>query len=111
MRSTREAWIETPQSELSAIHKYVVVTGFLEVLGQGHPGPLDNITQLDTRRKVLAVLVLATFVLTFTPVPLTLVFPDAVDGDTVKSGVMILMGVLTGLRWLGRRLATAGRRG
>jgi hypothetical protein len=85
--------------------------GLVFLFGQGHPGPLDTITQLDTRRKVVAVLVLATFVLTFTPVPLTIVFPDSVDGDTVQHGVVILAGVLTGLGWLGRRLAAGRRRG
>jgi hypothetical protein len=60
---------------------------------------------------VVGVLVLATFVLTFTPVPLTLVFPDGVEGDTVQHGLVIVAGVLTGLGWLGRRLAAGRRRG
>jgi Zn-dependent protease len=90
---------------------WFIWAGLVFLFGQGHPGPLDNITQLDTRRKLVAVLVLATFVLTFTPLPLDVPPPNTVGGDTVKSGVVVLAGVLTGLRWLGCRLATGRRRG
>jgi membrane-associated protease RseP (regulator of RpoE activity) len=41
-------------------------------LGRAHAEPLDQITELDPRRKKLAVLVLVIFVLVSTPVPLTL---------------------------------------
>jgi membrane-associated protease RseP (regulator of RpoE activity) len=43
-------------------------------LGRTHAEPLDQITPLDTRRKILAASALVLFFLTFTPVPLTLVF-------------------------------------
>jgi membrane-associated protease RseP (regulator of RpoE activity) len=39
------------------------------IFGRSHAEPLDQITQLDTRRKILAVLVLVIFVLVLTPVP------------------------------------------
>ena len=55
--------------------------GLVFLFGQGHPGPLDSVTQLDLRRKVVAVAVLAIFVLTFTPIPLTLVFPGDAGGE------------------------------
>ncbi len=42
------------------------------VLGRFYAEPLDQITPLDGRRKVLAIIGLIVFVLTFTPVPLTL---------------------------------------
>ncbi|HEX2697086.1 MAG TPA: hypothetical protein VHM28_05210, partial [Anaerolineales bacterium] len=38
-------------------------------LGRVHAQPLDQITQLDTKRRWVAALVLLIFVLTFTPVP------------------------------------------
>ena len=39
-------------------------------LGQRHAEPLDQITPLDSRRKVIAIVVLVLFVLLFTPIPL-----------------------------------------
>ncbi|MCJ7676414.1 MAG: site-2 protease family protein [Anaerolineales bacterium] len=44
--------------------------GLLFVLGRVHAEPLDEITPLDPRRKVIAVLGLLLFVLVFMPVPL-----------------------------------------
>lgn len=41
-------------------------------LGRSYAEPLDQITQLDSRRKAFAILALVLFVLTFTPVPLSL---------------------------------------
>ena len=39
------------------------------VLGRSHAEPLDQITQLDSRRKAVALLMLVIFLLVFTPVP------------------------------------------
>jgi membrane-associated protease RseP (regulator of RpoE activity) len=39
------------------------------ILGRSHAEPLDQITQLDTRRKTLAVIILVVFLLVLTPVP------------------------------------------
>jgi hypothetical protein len=58
---------------------------------------------LDTKRKILAVAMLAVFVLTFTPLPLTYVFPAVPEGTATQSTV-ILAGVLTGLGWLRRHV-------
>lgn len=44
----------------------------LFLLGRVYAEPLDQITQLDGRRKALAVLAMVVFILTFTPVPLIL---------------------------------------
>jgi membrane-associated protease RseP (regulator of RpoE activity) len=41
------------------------------LLGRSHAEPLDQITQLDPRRKALAVFGLVVFVLVFTPIPLS----------------------------------------
>jgi membrane-associated protease RseP (regulator of RpoE activity) len=42
-------------------------------MGRVHAEPLDQITELDPKRKALAVLVLIIFVLIFTPVPLMII--------------------------------------
>ncbi|NJN44251.1 MAG: hypothetical protein HC806_05705 [Anaerolineae bacterium] len=39
-------------------------------LGRAHAEPLDQITKLDPRRKLIAILGLLLFILTFTPIPL-----------------------------------------
>jgi membrane-associated protease RseP (regulator of RpoE activity) len=78
--------------------------GLVFLFGQGHPGPLDSITQLDARRRIIAVAVLVLFVLTFTPIPLTFVFPSQTGGLEAMRGIAILAGVLTGLTWLGRHV-------
>jgi hypothetical protein len=44
-------------------------------------------------------------VLTFTPVPLTLVFPPEIGGQEAMRTITILAGVWTALAWLGRRVA------
>lgn len=44
-------------------------------LGRSYAEPLDQITPLDPRRKALAILALVIFVLTFTPVPLSVLTP------------------------------------
>jgi membrane-associated protease RseP (regulator of RpoE activity) len=41
------------------------------LLGRAHAEPLDLITELDPRRKALAVVMLVVFILVFTPVPFT----------------------------------------
>ena len=43
------------------------------LFGQSHAEPLDQITPLDNRRKLLAVVGLIVFLLVFTPVPLVVV--------------------------------------
>ena len=68
----------------------------VRVFGQRHPGPLDTITQLDGKRKLVAVAVLAAFVLTFTPIPLTYYFPEAAEG-TAQQGMLVLAAVLSPL--------------
>ena len=43
-------------------------------LGRSHAEPMDQVTQLENWRKILAVLALVLFFLTFTPVPLSLLY-------------------------------------
>jgi membrane-associated protease RseP (regulator of RpoE activity) len=42
------------------------------LLGRAHAEPLDEITELDPPRKILAVVMLVVFLLVLTPVPFTL---------------------------------------
>ncbi len=46
--------------------------------GQQHAAPLDDITPLTARQRVLAVVTLIVFVLTFIPVPMRLIVPPGV---------------------------------
>jgi hypothetical protein len=39
------------------------------LMGRSHAEPLDQITQLDSRRKALAVLMLVIFLVTLAPIP------------------------------------------
>jgi len=43
------------------------------LLGRTHAEPLDQITTLDTPRRLLALLALVVFILVFTPVPLNII--------------------------------------
>jgi membrane-associated protease RseP (regulator of RpoE activity) len=47
--------------------------GLIYFLGRTHAEPLDQITELDPRRKALAVLALVLFLLVITPIPLLIV--------------------------------------
>jgi membrane-associated protease RseP (regulator of RpoE activity) len=47
--------------------------GLIYFLGRTHAEPLDQITDLDPRRKALAILALVLFVLVITPIPLRLI--------------------------------------
>ena len=46
--------------------------------GQQHAAPLDDVTPLTARQRVLAVIALILFVLTFIPIPMRLILPPGV---------------------------------
>jgi membrane-associated protease RseP (regulator of RpoE activity) len=75
------------------------------MFGQGHPAPLDTLTRLDTRRKIVAVVVLAIFVLTFTPVPMQLISGEPLVSELdPATGCLALPGLVVGVAfWLARR--------
>jgi len=47
--------------------------GLVFLFGRRYAEPLDQITPLDTRRKVLGIIALIIFIITFIPVPLTII--------------------------------------
>jgi len=75
--------------------------GLIFLFGQGHPDPLDDITRLNVRGKVVAVVMLLVFVLTFTPLPMR-VFVNEPSGQPV--GCLGVVGIVAGALWLARRV-------
>jgi membrane-associated protease RseP (regulator of RpoE activity) len=73
------------------------------LLGQRHPGPLDGVTNLDGRRKLVAVAALVLLVLTFTPVPLSFVIPST-GQQVMVTGAMVAAGVAACFSWARRVL-------
>jgi membrane-associated protease RseP (regulator of RpoE activity) len=74
--------------------------GLLFLFGQGHPDPLDDITRLSIKGKVVAVIMLLIFVLTFTPLPMR-IFVNDVSGQPV--GCLAVVGIVAGAIWLAWR--------
>lgn len=76
--------------------------------GQSHPDPLDDVTRLDRPRKIIAVVVLFIFVLTFTPLPIQ-VFTGALPAEEAGQAAdcLGLVGLVVGLGlYLARRVKT-----
>ena len=43
------------------------------LFGQSYAEPLDQITELDSKRKALGIIALIVFILTFSPIPLAII--------------------------------------
>jgi membrane-associated protease RseP (regulator of RpoE activity) len=81
------------------------------LFGQSHPDPLDDVTRLDTPRKLVAVAVLLIFLLTFTPLPLQ-IFMGELPASEVEQAAncLALPGLLVGAAlWLARRARARAR--
>ena len=52
---------------------WIFFAALVFLMGRNYATPLDEITELDTGRKIAAILALVIFLLTFTPVPLILI--------------------------------------
>ncbi|HLU08277.1 MAG TPA: site-2 protease family protein [Oceanobacillus sp.] len=71
----------------------------LFLFGRVYAAPLDMITPLDPRRRVIAVVALATFVLTFVPVPFSVVTADMLPGGRE----IVMLTVVLATLWTQRR--------
>lgn len=85
---------------------WLLWAGLIFLFGQSHPDPLDDVTRLDTLRKVIAVAVLLIFLLTFTVLPMQIVSggtPALEPGQS--AGSLGMVGLLGAAVWLARRRA------
>jgi membrane-associated protease RseP (regulator of RpoE activity) len=76
--------------------------------GQSHPDPLDDVTRLDTSRKIVAIAVLLIFILTFSLLPMRVLtgeMPDLEQGQS--AGHLALLGITVGaIVGLARRVSS-----
>jgi Zn-dependent protease len=79
--------------------------GLIFLFGQSHPDPLDNVTRLDAPRKLVAMLTLLIFLLTFTPLPIRLIVGELPAEELGQSAsCFALPALLVGIAiWLARR--------
>ena len=88
---------------------WLLWAGLIFFFGQSHPDPLDDVTRLDTSRKLLAVVVLLIFILTFTPTPMQVFTGDlsAVETGQATSCLAVVGLVACGAiglrRWVRAR--------
>jgi membrane-associated protease RseP (regulator of RpoE activity) len=73
----------------------------LFLFGRVYAAPLDMITKLDIRRRVIAVLSLIAFVVTVVPIPFTVVSEGT--GGLRSEGVMLTLGIVMFMNFLRRR--------
>jgi membrane-associated protease RseP (regulator of RpoE activity) len=75
--------------------------------GQGHPDPLDDVTRLSTGGKLVGILMLLVFVLTFSPMPFrTVLGPDPSGGGGSPTDCLAGAGIVLGaglLAWRRKR--------
>jgi len=70
-------------------------------LRAGPSRPVDDITRLNTGGKIVAVVMLLIFVLTFTPLPMR-IFVNEVSDQPV--GCLAVVGIVAGALWLAWRV-------
>ena len=75
--------------------------------GHSHPDPLDDVTRLDLPRKIIAIVVLVIFVLTFTPLPMRLVPGEDLVVDPGNAAQLLMVPGLV----IGAVLGLVRRRG
>jgi membrane-associated protease RseP (regulator of RpoE activity) len=82
----------------------------LFLFGRSHPDPLDDVTRLDTPRKLLALVMLILFVLLFTPVPMQIIAGEPVLSELDQAaGCLGVPALIVGASaWLA--LTTRARR-
>lgn len=75
----------------------------LFLFGRVYAAPLDMITPLDPRRRTIAIIALATFVLTFVPVPFSAVSLEPLPGGRDSAMLLMPLAVLLATLWTRRR--------
>jgi membrane-associated protease RseP (regulator of RpoE activity) len=88
---------------------WLLWAGLIFFFGRSHPDPLDDVTRLDTPRKLIAVAVLLVFILTFTPLPMRLIageLPSADLGGT--TWLLVLPALMAGAAMRLARRTRAG---
>jgi membrane-associated protease RseP (regulator of RpoE activity) len=91
---------------------WLLWAGLIFFFGRSHPDPLDDVTRLDARRKVIALAVLLIFLLTFTPLPLRILAGDLLPLEPGGSASLAVLGLFLGLgAWPARRLVAVRRKG
>jgi len=85
---------------------WLLMAGLVFLFGRGHPDPLDDVTRLDTPRKIVAALMLLIFLLTFTPLPIRVVSGAVAEAQPAQSICgLALPGMVVGIAtWLARRV-------
>ena len=93
---------------LTLATELIVFAILIMLLGNYHAVPLDDITSLGTRRRMIAFLTLVVFILVFVPMPLS---PTDVNGANGASPLptplpddnLIMLPVILGTLWLSSR--------
>lgn len=72
------------------------------LFGRRHPDPLDDVTRLDTPRKIIAVVTLIIFVLLFTPIPIQIITGEPMMTEFNQAANCLGMPamILAGSAWL-----------
>jgi hypothetical protein len=83
----------------------IVFVLLIFLMGNTHAVPLDDVTALDARRRLLAIAALVLFVVVFVPMPLTPA--EGLSGGSTPlptaPGDRVWLPVMLGALWLGRR--------
>ncbi|MFC2031280.1 hypothetical protein ACFLWA_11195, partial [Chloroflexota bacterium] len=73
---------------------WLLWAGLVFLFGRSHPDPLDDVTRLDTSRKLIAIAVLIVFLLTFTPLPMRLVAGELPAADLGQVPCLLVLPAL-----------------
>ena len=87
---------------------WLIWAALIFFLGRSHPEPLDDVTRLALPQKIVAVLVLVIFVLTFTPLPMLEIKGDELPLDLGGSAALLMIPglILAARSRLARRRAS-----
>ena len=90
---------------------WLLWAGLVFLFGRSHPDPLDDVTRLDTSRKIVAIAVLLVFVLTFSPLPIRIFAGDLPVLETGQSAAILALPGLILWRVMGsaRRMQAMGQ--